>query len=130
MGSASNEDLGQAITGQAIDGIEEAALLRSVTIGFTKKSAEEFFGLHTRAGIRHLVDIRLHNSSQLAGFTKQVDLDFFLGEICRASYQYEPLLAPTEKILHAYRQDNDWEAYEPPFRALLDEKRAERPLPL
>jgi len=77
------------------------------------------------AGIRHLLDIRLHNSSQLAGFTKQVDLAFFLGKICRASYQYEPLLAPSEGILHAYRQDNDWEAYEHHFRALLEERRAE-----
>lgn len=95
------------------------------TIGFTQKSAEEFFGLLKRAGIRHLLDIRLHNSSQLAGFTKQTDLTYFLREICGASYEHQPLLAPTKEILKAYRQDKDWEAYEHSFHVLLSERRAE-----
>lgn len=95
------------------------------TIGFTHKSAEEFFGLLRGAGIRHLLDIRLHNSSQLAGFTKQSDLAYFLREICAASYEHQPLLAPTAEILNAYRQDKDWEAYERNFRALLGTRRAE-----
>ncbi len=95
------------------------------TIGFTHKSAEEFFGLLRGASIRHLLDIRLHNSSQLAGFTKQADLAYFLREICAASYEHQPLLAPTAEILKAYRQDKDWEAYERRFRALLCTRRAE-----
>ncbi|MCX5975308.1 MAG: DUF488 domain-containing protein [Coprothermobacterota bacterium] len=95
------------------------------TIGFTHKSAEEFFGLLTGAGIRHLLDIRLHNSSQLSGFTKQADLAYFLREICAASYERQPSLAPTAEILNAYRQDKDWEAYEHRFHALLCTRRAE-----
>ncbi len=81
------------------------------TIGFTKKSAEEFFGLLKRNGIRRLVDIRLNNSSQLAGFTKERDLKYFLREICDADYVHMPELAPEESTLKAYRDSGDWDAY-------------------
>jgi uncharacterized protein (DUF488 family) len=56
------------------------------TIGFTRKSAKEFFDVLRKAGIKSLVDIRLNNASQLSGFTKKDDLAFFLEEICRAEY--------------------------------------------
>jgi uncharacterized protein (DUF488 family) len=65
------------------------------TIGFTQKSASRFFGLLREAGVRRLVDVRLNNVSQLAGFAKRDDLAFFLAEICDAEYVHEPLLAPT-----------------------------------
>lgn len=74
------------------------------TIGFTKKTAREFFGAIKEAGVRRLVDVRLNNRSQLAGFTKQQDLEYFLAEICGAEYVHLPELAPTKEILRAYQQ--------------------------
>ncbi len=93
------------------------------TIGFTKKTAAEFFGALKKAGIKRLLDIRLNNSSQLAGFTKRDDLRYFLREICDADYVHEPALSPTEDILKAYQnKELSWDDYEPRFRALLDER--------
>ena len=96
------------------------------TIGFTKKSAEEFFGLLRGAGIRQLIDVRLNNVSQLAAFAKRDDLRFFLRELCDADYLHEPRLAPTEDILKAYqRKELSWADYERAFRTLLEERQAE-----
>ena len=74
------------------------------TTGFTKKTAAEFFGTIRQAGIKRLIDVRLHNSSQLAGFTKREDLPFFLREMCQAQYLHEPLLAPSQDMLYAYKK--------------------------
>jgi uncharacterized protein (DUF488 family) len=94
------------------------------TIGFTKKTAREFFEAIKRSGAKRLVDVRLNNRSQLAGFTKQQDLEYFLAEICGAGYVHLPELAPTKEILRAYQQgDMPWEVYVPAYRALLDERR-------
>ena len=76
------------------------------TIGFTKRKAVGFFGALRRANIKRLLDVRLNNSSQLAGFTKKDDLPFFLKELCDAEYIHEPLLAPTQDLLDAYRKKN------------------------
>lgn len=96
------------------------------TIGFTKKSAAKFFGLLKGAGVRRLIDVRLHNTSHLAGFAKREDLEFFLAEICGADYRHEPLLAPDEELLEGYRQKTvAWGEYEPRFRALLEERKVE-----
>jgi len=96
------------------------------TTGFTKKSAEGFFGLLKRHGIKRLVDVRLNNVSQLAGFTKREDLQFFLREICGAEYHHEPLLAPTQDILDAYRKKkSSWKEYEQKFLALLASRKIE-----
>lgn len=95
------------------------------TIGFTKKTAGEFFGLLRSAGIRRLVDVRLSNTSQLAGFTKRADLPFLLAEVCGADYVYEPLLAPTREIRDRYVQTRDWTSYEQRFLALLAERQVE-----
>jgi uncharacterized protein (DUF488 family) len=96
------------------------------TAGFTKKTAEQFFESLRRAGIRRLLDIRLNNSSQLAGFSKRDDLAYFLRVICHADYQHEPLLAPTQDLLDEYKkQKGSWEAYERRFLALMRERRIE-----
>jgi uncharacterized protein (DUF488 family) len=96
------------------------------SIGFTKKTAEQFFGFLKRAGIRRLIDVRLNNVSQLAGFTKREDLQFFLKEICGADYQHEPLLAPTPEILDDYKKKKGaWSEYEKKFLALMAERRIE-----
>ena len=96
------------------------------TIGFTKKTAAEFFGILRRNGIRRLVDVRLNNVSQLAGFTKRDDLAFFLREICGVEYVHEPLLAPTQEMLDAYKKAKGaWQEYEEKFLALMMERKIE-----
>jgi uncharacterized protein (DUF488 family) len=96
------------------------------TIGFTKKSAEQFFGSLRKVGIKRLIDIRLNNSSQLAGFTKQDDLAFFLREICGAEYTHQLILAPTKEILDGFKKKKiTWEEYERRFSRLLSERKVE-----
>ncbi|MBI2302663.1 MAG: DUF488 domain-containing protein [Armatimonadetes bacterium] len=99
------------------------------TIGFGQKSAAEFFGLLRQHGIRRLLDVRLNNTSQLAGFTKKDDLAFFVRELCGAEYVHEPLLAPTQNILDAFKkQHGDWADYERAFLVLMAERRVEAQL--
>ncbi len=96
------------------------------TIGFTKRNAAEFFGALNRAGIKRLLDVRLNNLSQLAGFTKREDLAFFLREICSAEYVHQPLLAPTQEMLEAYKKlKGSWQEYEIRFLALMKERKIE-----
>ena len=97
--------------------------MRIYTIGFTGKSAEQFFSVLRNAGIKRLLDIRLKNASQLAGFAKRGDLEFFLREICGADYVHEPRLAPTAGMLEAYRAGKlGWDDYQPQFRQLLSQR--------
>lgn len=99
------------------------------TIGFTQKSAESFFRLLREAGIKRLLDVRLNNKSQLAAFTKQEDLAFFLRELCGADYLHEPMLAPTPEMLDAYKKHKgSWQVYEQSFLALMAERRIEERL--
>jgi uncharacterized protein (DUF488 family) len=96
------------------------------SIGFTKKTAEQFFGLLKNTGIRRLLDVRLNNVSQLAGFSKREDLQYFLRAICGAEYMHEPLLAPTKEMLDDYKKKKgSWAEYERAFLALLAERRIE-----
>ena len=96
------------------------------TIGFTKRTAAEFFGALKRVGIKRLLDVRLNNISQLAGFTKRDDLPFFLREICDADYVHEPLLTPTQDILDAYKKrKGSWQDYEKRFLQLMAERKIE-----
>jgi uncharacterized protein (DUF488 family) len=99
------------------------------SIGFTKKSAAEFFGLLRGAGARRLIDVRLNNVSQLAGFTKRDDLAFFVKELCGADYVHEPLLAPTQEMLDAYKKaKGDWTEYEQWFLQLMADRQIETKL--
>ncbi len=96
------------------------------TIGFTQKSARQFFDLLTANGIRRLVDIRLKNTGQLAGFTKSGDLAYFLDAICGAEYVHQPLLSPTKELFSDYRAGRrSWADYEQIFGALLAERSIE-----
>lgn len=96
------------------------------TIGFTQKSAEQFFGGLQRAGVRRVVDVRLHNTSQLAGFAKRDDLRYFLS-LLGIDYVQEPLLAPTEELLADYQKKRiDWVEYERRFTELLRGRRIEQ----
>src|SRR5262249_33477572 len=93
------------------------------TIGFTQKSLRDFVGLLREAGVDGVVDIRLNNTSQLAGYAKRHDLAFIL-ETFGIGYLEEKQLAPTPELLDAYHHNHDWPAYEHVFTALL----AARPL--
>ncbi|TAM76693.1 DUF488 domain-containing protein [bacterium] len=100
--------------------------MKLFTIGFTKKSAETFFMRLTAAGVKHLVDVRLKNVSQLAGFTRRDDLRYFAGVICGIDYVHLPDLAPTDEMLTAQRKTNgDWGAYEKQFLRLMRSRRIE-----
>ena len=97
------------------------------TIGFTKRKASEFFTALRKRGIKRLIDVRLNNSSQLAGFTKRDDLQFFLKEICDAEYVHEPSLAPSEDLLVDYKQKKiDWTEYERRFMSLMNRREIEK----
>lgn len=77
-------------------------------------------------GARQVVDVRLNNVSQLAGFAKKGDLEFFLREICRMSYVHEPLLAPTQDLLAAYKKNKgEWCDYERGFLELMKSRQIE-----
>ncbi len=96
------------------------------TIGFTKKSAETFFTRLKNSGAKRLIDVRLNNISQLAGFTKKADLRYFTMTLCNMDYMHLPILAPTQDILDAYKkQKGDWGIYERKFVDLMWERHIE-----
>lgn len=96
------------------------------TIGFTQKTAETFFGLLKENGIESLIDIRLNNKSQLAGFAKGKDLRFFLKELCDIQYYYAPEFAPTTELLNDWKKERiSWEEYEKIYEKLMVKRKAE-----
>ena len=100
--------------------------MKVFTIGFTKKNAEQFFTRLKQPGLRRVVDTRLNNVSQLAGFTKKDDLKFFVREIGHIDYVHLPALAPTQTMLDAYKKNGgDWDTYEKQFLTLMAERRIE-----
>src|SRR5262245_44090398 len=78
--------------------------IKLFTIGFTQKSAREFFAALKEAGVKRVVDVRLNNNSQLAGFSKKEDLPYFLKKIGNIDYIHAPDLAPTQEILDAFKK--------------------------
>jgi uncharacterized protein (DUF488 family) len=99
------------------------------TIGFTQKSAERFFRELTAAGVKRVIDTRLHNTSQLSGFAKQDDLRFFLDKLGAIEYRYEPLLAPTDEILDQYKKRAiSWSEYEDAYIKLIHARDIENKL--
>lgn len=101
--------------------------MKVYTIGFTQKNAEKFFKFLRASQVQTLIDVRLNNVSQLAGFAKRDDLKFFLKELCDAEYVHLPDLAPTKDILNAYKKgDMSWEIYEDKFLNLMAKRNIER----
>ena len=97
------------------------------TIGFTKKNAETFFSKLQKAGVTKLIDIRLNNVSQLAGFAKKDDLIYFLKQLCNCDYIHMPALAPTIDILDSYKKKKiDWNDYENKFNKLITQRNIEK----
>jgi uncharacterized protein (DUF488 family) len=104
--------------------------MKLFTIGFTKKSARRFFELLRSSGARHMVDVRLNNVSQLAGFAKKDDLAYFAKELCGMDYLHLPALAPTQEMLDRYKKDGgDWQDYERQFLDLMRERRVDETIP-
>ena len=95
------------------------------TIGYKGKSLETFINQLRAAGIDAVIDIRLRNTSHLAGYTKRDDLAFLLQAGFGIAYEHHPELAPTLEIREAYLADKNWAAYEAQFLPLLRERRAE-----
>ena len=95
------------------------------TIGYQRKPLATFIGQLRDAGVDAVIDVRLRNTSHLAGYTKRDDLAFLLAEGFGIAYEHHPELAPAPEILDAYRKDGDWAAYVVQFRPLLVERDAE-----
>lgn len=101
--------------------------IKLFTIGFTKKTAEEFFTRLLRAAVKRVIDIRLNNVSQLAGFTKRDDLRYFLRTIGQMDYVHRSDLAPTQQILDDFKKNKGcWDVYEKDFLALLSAREVEK----
>lgn len=96
--------------------------MKLYTVGFTKKSAAQFFSLLKQHDVGRLIDIRLRPTGQLAGFTKRDDLAYFLPRLINCEYHHTPSLAPTTEILSTYRKDKDWGKYVGRFEALMDQR--------
>lgn len=104
--------------------------MKIFTIGFTRKSAEDFFTKLRESGAKRLIDVRLNNVSQLAGFAKKNDLKFFLREIAGMEYEHIPLLAPTQELLDSYKKNRgDWDDYEQSFLQLMRSRKIEMNIP-
>lgn len=96
------------------------------TIGFRTKPLADLIALLRQAGVEAVIDVRLRNTSQLAGYTKRDDLAFLLHEGFGIAYEHHPELAPTDELFDAYRQDKDWEGYQAQFRSLLADRQVEK----
>ncbi len=100
--------------------------MKLFTIGFTKTTAENFFNRLKRSGANAIVDIRLNNVSQLAGFAKRDDLKYFAKAICGIDYRHLPKMAPSHEILDKYKKDGgDWVEYESKFLDLMQARHIE-----
>lgn len=104
--------------------------MKVYTIGFTKTSAESFFTRLQKAGVKKVLDVRLNNVSQLAGFAKKNDLRYFLKAIYGIEYVHQPELAPTQALLDAYKKKGgQWADYEKQFLELMASRQIEQLVP-
>lgn len=104
--------------------------MKVYTIGFTKTSAESFFTRLQKAGVKRVLDVRLNNVSQLAGFAKKNDLRYFLKAICGIEYAHRPDFAPTQEMLDMYKkQRRPWGDYEKQFLELMASRRIDQSVP-
>ncbi|MBC8243437.1 MAG: DUF488 domain-containing protein [Verrucomicrobia bacterium] len=104
--------------------------MKVFTIGFTKKNAQQFFNALRKSGAKRVVDVRLNNVSQLAGFAKRDDLAFFLKEVCGMDYVHTLELAPTKEMLDEYKKrKGDWATYEKRFLDLMEKRKIEERIP-
>jgi uncharacterized protein (DUF488 family) len=105
--------------------LEVPSVTTLFTIGYQRRPLSELIGLLQEAGVDGIIDIRLRNTSHLAGYTKRDDLAFLLREGFGIAYEHRPDLAPTAEIFDAYMEDHDWSTYEDRFPALLKQRQVE-----
>lgn len=92
-------------------------------IGFTKKTAEVFFELLKKNNVETVIDIRLNNTSQLAGFAKFPDIQYFLTQICNIGYIHDKKFSPAETTLKKYKsKEIDWKQYTEEFNKTMSER--------
>ena len=104
-------------------------MTRIFTIGCAGKNAREFFTILKQAGIRKVIDVRLYNTSQLAGFTKRQDIEYFLQAIVGAEYIHLPIMAPTKQLLSDYKKGLiSWREYETQFKKVITQRQVEKHL--
>jgi len=97
------------------------------TIGYAGKNARQFFSILKQAGIRQVIDVRLYNTSQLAGFTKKQDIEYFLQVIVGASYTHLPIMAPTKQLLNDYKKKLiSWQQYETRFKTIIAQRQIDK----
>lgn len=91
------------------------------TIGFTKKDAKTFFELLKENGVSLVIDVRLNNTSQLAGFSKYPDIKYFLGKCVKCYYKSDKLFSPTEETLKDYKNKViNWDQYVIQFNETME----------
>ena len=100
---------------------------RIFTIGYAGKNARQFFTILKQAGIRKVIDVRLYNTSQLAGFTKKQDIEYFLQAIVGADYIHMPSMAPTKQLLNDYKKGLiSWQQYETQFKSIITQRQIDK----
>ena len=97
--------------------------MKIYTMGFTGKTAREFFEKLQETDAKYLLDIRIHNNSQLAGFTKKGNIEYFIERLTSLIYQKLPLFAPSEEMFKQYRKDGDWSTYEQKYLQLMKDRK-------
>lgn len=103
--------------------IQRSNIMTLYTVGFTKKTAQDFFEMLIVNNIKKLIDIRLNNKSQLAGFAKSVDLEYFLKKIVNIEYTHMPQFAPTKQLLKSYqKKEISWEEYQKQYKDILNKR--------
>ena len=91
------------------------------------RGRESFFSLLKQADIRKVVDVRLYNTSQLAGFTKRRDIKYFLKTIVGADYVHLPIMAPIKRLLNDYKKGVvSWQQYESGFKTIIAGRQIEK----
>ena len=104
-------------------------MIKIFTLGYAGKNARQFFTILKQAGIRKVVDVRLYNTSQLAGFTKRQDVEYFLQAIVGAEYVHLPIMAPTKQLLNDYKKGLiSWQQYETQFNSIITQRQIEKHL--
>ncbi len=100
---------------------------RIFTIGYASRNAREFFTILKQAGIRKVIDVRLYNTSRLAGFTKRQDIEYFLQAIVGAGYIHMPIMAPTKQLLNDYKKGLiSWQQYETQFKSIITQRQIDK----
>jgi len=110
-----------------MSGSDNGKISKIFTIGYAGKNARQFFSILKRAGIRKVIDVRLYNTSQLAGFTKKQDVEYFLQAIVGAEYIHLPIMAPTKQLLNDYKKGSiNWQQYETQFKSIIAQRQIDK----